>query len=140
MKHNTIAVYLFFLFIMLFASCGEQVRQENEKPAGNGEPPRIVFEETEYDFGRVSEGEKVGWYFTFRNEGGSDLIITNARASCGCTVPEYSREPVPPGGEGKVKVIYDSSGRGGKEIKTVTIESNAINNVSRLNLKVEVTE
>lgn len=126
--------------LLLLAGCKEPAKEGINNQNGNGEPPRIVFEETEYDFGIVSEGEKVGWYFTFRNEGGSDLIITNARASCGCTVPEYSREPIPPGGEGKIKVIYDSSGRSGREMKTVTIESNAVNNINRLNLKVEVAE
>jgi hypothetical protein len=104
----------------------------------NGLQPEITFESTEHDFGTIKEGEQVGWYFKFTNTGGSDLIITNATASCGCTVPEYSREPVPPGKEGTIKVVFDSQGRSGTQMKSVTIESNANTLITNLNLKAEI--
>jgi len=99
--------------------------------------PEIVFNETEHDFGRVIQGEKVGWFFKYRNEGDADLIISKASASCGCTVPDYDRKPLSPGEESKIKVVYDSSGRSGTELKTVTIESNTGKPV-KLKLIVEV--
>jgi len=96
--------------------------------------PEITFDTLEHDFGNIHQGEKVGWYFKFRNTGGSDLILTHVNASCGCTVVEYSREPVHPGGEGTIRVVFDSSGRSGKQLKKVTVESNAKTLIRQLTL------
>lgn len=98
----------------------------------------ISFDETEYNFGRVYEGEQVGWFFKFRNSGTRNLIITNAFSSCGCTVPDYNKEPVHPGGEGQIKVVFDTEGRTGIQTKTVTVESNAQNNIVTLNITAEI--
>ncbi|RMG80208.1 MAG: DUF1573 domain-containing protein, partial [Bacteroidetes bacterium] len=62
--------------------------------------PKMVFEEERYDFGTINQGEKVSHSFKFKNEGDADLIIASARGSCGCTVPSWPKEPIPPGGEG----------------------------------------
>ena len=137
------------VFIVLLFFTAESCKHSESKPVAKGEEssvsngdsqPEITFTTTEHDFGKVTEGEKVGWYFTFRNTGGTDLLITNASASCGCTIPDYDREPVPPGGEGTVKVVFDSSDREGKQIKTVTIESNAKQLITKLVLKATVTK
>ncbi len=133
----------FFMFAGL--SCKHSASQNVGTNEGSGSQPmntqpEITFDTLVHDFGRVQQGEKVGWYFRFRNTGGSDLIITHASASCGCTVAEYNRDPVPAGGEGTVKVLFDSSGRNGKQVKTVTIESNAKNLLSELTLKAYVSE
>ncbi|HYW94673.1 MAG TPA: DUF1573 domain-containing protein [Bacteroidales bacterium] len=135
------------VFIILLFFTAESCKHSVSKPVAKGgeasvstgdNQPEISFTTTEHDFGKVTEGEKVGWYFTFHNTGGSDLLITNASASCGCTVPGYDREPVPPGSEGTVKVVFDSSGREGKQFKTVTIESNAKQLITKLVLKATV--
>ena len=138
-------ILLFLLLTIAGYSCkhsaSQDVRYDKESVAASGESqPEIKFLSNEHDFGKVTEGEKVGWYFKFRNTGGSDLIITNATASCGCTVPEYDRQPVPPGGEGTVKIVFDSSDRLGKQLKTVTIETNGRTLISRLILKADVSE
>lgn len=101
---------------------------------------KIEFAAEEHDFGIITEGEKVGWYFKFRNTGQGELVIHNASASCGCTVPEYSKEPIPPGGEGTIRVVFDSSGRSGSQIKQLTIESNGEPNYVVLTLKAEIKE
>lgn len=90
--------------------------------------PVIKFAKNNYDFGKISEGEKVTHEFKFTNEGKSPLIISNATASCGCTVPEFPHAPIPVGGEGIIKVVFDSKGKAGMQHKVVTVTSNAVPN------------
>lgn len=84
----------------------------------------IRFEETSFDFGAVKEGIEVVHEFAFSNTGKEVLLIRDARSSCGCTVPEWPDEPIPPGGTGKIKVRFDSSNRKGKVDKEVNIIAN----------------
>lgn len=100
----------------------------------------FVFEKDSYDFGKVPEGEKVEHEFKFKNEGTGPLIINDAQASCGCTIPEYPKEPVAPGEEGVIKVIFNSEGRFGKQNKVITITSNADPSTTELYLTGEVLE
>lgn len=87
--------------------------------------PAITFEKTDFDFGRIYDGEKVKCNFRFSNTGKSDLIITSAKGSCGCTVPEYPKNPVRPGESGSITVEFNSSGRKGQQNKTITVSTNA---------------
>ena len=80
--------------------------------------------ETEYDFGTVPEGEKVAHTYTFTNTGDEPLILSNAKGSCGCTVPKWPREPIPPGGKGEVPVEFNSNGKSGDRNQKVTITAN----------------
>jgi len=100
--------------------------QENEPAKKVGQGPQIQFEKTEHDFGTLNQGDPAIYEFVFKNVGDEPLIITSAVGSCGCTVPSYSKEPVPPGGTGKIQVKYDSQ-RIGPINKTVTVTSNATN-------------
>ena len=86
--------------------------------------PEIKFDEEVHDFGRITQGEKVSHAFTFSNIGKSNLIISGASGSCGCTVPEWPREPVRPGGTGKINVVFSSEGKSGLQEKTVTVVTN----------------
>jgi hypothetical protein len=85
----------------------------------------ISFEKNSYDFGEIKEGEKVTHEFKFTNNGTIPLIISNATASCGCTVPEYPKEPIAPGESGVIKVIFNSAGKSGMQHKVVTLTTNA---------------
>ena len=98
----------------------------------------IEFEDTEHHFGRVYEGEQVGWFFKFKNSGYRDLIILNAYSSCGCTIPDYNKSPIRPGKEGMIRVAFDSNGRSGIQTKTITIESNAKNRIVTLSVTAEI--
>lgn len=140
LKRNSIFGLLICAFVVL-ASCNSEIDNSEEKVASkeNGFA-KIAFESTEHDFGKVRQGEKVGWYFSYKNEGTADLIILKAKASCGCTVPDYSSKPLHPGEKGQLKIVFDSSGRKGKEIKTVNIETNGKNPFVKLIMKVEVIE
>lgn len=84
----------------------------------------IEFLETKHSFGTITEGDKVTHAFKFKNTGSNPLVISNAVASCGCTVPSYPKEPVPPGGEGELVVEFNSSGREGHQQKNVLVYSN----------------
>lgn len=86
----------------------------------------VVFAENEFDFGTLEEGEKVEHVFKFENTSANPLTISNARGSCGCTVPEWPKEPIAPGESGEIKVKFDSKGKKGKQNKTVTITANTI--------------
>jgi len=102
--------------------------------------PEIKFNEQEHNFGKVKPGETVGCYFKYKNTGKKPLIISSAHATCGCTVPEFSKEPLAPGQNGFLKVVFDTSGRSGMQSKSITIESNASNNVVILRIRAEIVD
>lgn len=92
----------------------------------------IDFETREKNFGTINEGQSISMYFKFKNKGLTPLVITNARAGCGCTSPEYPKDPIPSGREGVIKVTFNSEGKGGDNEKFVEIESNATEPVIKL--------
>jgi hypothetical protein len=97
---------------------------------------KLQFSETKHDFGNVKEANgPVSHVFTFKNTGNAPLVIQNVETSCGCTSPEYTKEPVQPGKTGKVKATFDPSGRPNFFDKNLTVISNATNNRVVLNIK-----
>lgn len=100
--------------------------------------PEIKFEEEVHDFGRITQGEKVSYAFKFKNTGKSNLIISSASGSCGCTVPEYPKEPIRPGGEAKVNVVFSSEGKQGMVEKTVTLVTNCEPSTRILTIKTDI--
>ncbi len=94
-----------------------------EKP--DGPLPAIDFETEDFDFGTINEGQVVEHTYTFKNTGEAPLIIQNAQPSCGCTVPDWSKEPIPVGGTGFVKASFDSNGKPNMQNKTITVTTNA---------------
>ncbi|HBI00136.1 MAG TPA: hypothetical protein DDY18_00765 [Flavobacterium sp.] len=99
----------------------------------------MTFNKKEHDFGVISEGAKVETTFTFTNTGEADLIIANASGSCGCTVPEFPKEPIKPGKTGKMKVSFDSNGKPGMQQKSVNITANTASGKDVLTIKANVT-
>ena len=109
---------------------------------GNADEDNIAImtlEKETHDFGKVIEGEKVSYSFKFKNTGKADLVISDAKGSCGCTVPEWTKNPVPPGNSGVVGVTFDSRGKSGMQNKTVTLITNAIPNTKVITITGEVT-
>ncbi len=78
-----------------------------------------------YNFGKVTDGEKVEYSYRFKNTGNKPLVIVDASASCGCTVPQKPEKPIMPGETGYIKVAFDSKGRVGNAHKSITVVSNA---------------
>jgi Protein of unknown function (DUF1573) len=95
--------------------------------------------DTLYDFGTIKEGDKAEFSFRFKNTGTKPLIIESASASCGCTVPEKPEQPIKPGEMGFIKVVFNSKGKPGSQMKNVTVISNAYPGFPLLALKGEVT-
>lgn len=103
--------------------------------------PKIVFEELEHDFGTFKESDGVQTTtFKFTNKGEVPLVLNNVRASCGCTTPKWTREPVAPNNEGQIQVSYNPKNRPGSFNKTVMITSNAENGTTVLRIKGSVQE
>ena len=101
----------------------------------NPNGPVMSFKETVYDFGTVKQGEVVNHTFTFTNTGKEPLIIENASASCGCTVPEWTKTPIAPGQTGDIKVQFNSTGKYGQQAPMVTIRANTEPNITQVSLK-----
>lgn len=101
-------------------------------------PTTVQIIDSVFDFGKISEGEVVEFSYRFKNVGQEALIVSNASASCGCTVPEKPEAPIKPGETGFIKVKFNSEGRVGVAHKTVTVQSNAVPAFPELLLKGEV--
>lgn len=116
----------FLAGVVAMPACQSDNDDEAEKieKAESLDPTSIEFEEMEHNFGTVTEGEKAEHSFTFTNTGENELIIVDAKASCGCTVPSFSKEPIPPGGTGNVDVVFNSAGKMGEVKKSVTVIAN----------------
>lgn len=140
--HKIIPLIIVIVFIAVFVSSCHNGNKPNNKNAisfkSDSDTAKISFKEYEHDFGKVTEGEKVAYVFTFINAGNSPLVITSATASCGCTVPKFDENPIPPGGSGNLEVVFDSTGKSGKQTKTITVKSNASKPLVILKITAEV--
>ena len=119
---------------------------KNQKPilttsdTGSFMGPYIKFDTTVYNFGKVYEGERVGAYFKFKNLGNKNLVLTNVSTTCGCTIPAYSEEPLTPGMEGEIKVIFDTYERTGYQYNTVNVKTNTEQGEIELVITAEVVK
>ena len=109
----------------------------DQKP--EGPLPVLEFETMDHDFGVVTEGQKVSYTYKFKNTGQAPLIVQTAQPSCGCTVPEWTRDPIPVGGTGYVKAEFDTKGKVGPNTKTITVTANTWPKQSTLKFKASVT-
>lgn len=112
--------------------------QPQTPPVPTGPKTNMKFSESTYNFGSVTDGEKVEHIYKFKNTGNDPLIISNAQGSCGCTVPQWPKEPIAPGKSGEIKVVFDSKGKVGKQNKTVTITANTEPATTTINITGEV--
>ena len=135
---------LCFSFVLLLSSCSQNSGRiptdvvTNPKSAtgdADNSLPVIVFEKDYHDFGRLVNGEKVTIGFKFKNTGKSDLVISQVKTGCGCTVPKFPREHIKPGEGGMIQVSFDSTGRNGIQNQTVTVVSNCQPNQTILRIK-----
>ena len=143
MKKLGILVFALIAFGACTQDKGKTIADKAEQASPSvtkGEAPKIKFEKEIYDFGVIEQGEKVSYDFKFTNTGKSPLIITDATATCGCTVPDYPKTPILPGEGGTIKVVFDSSGKLGMQDKQVTLVSNADPAPEKLHLVGEIKE
>lgn len=155
MKH-----YLFVLLtVATFTACKEEKPKDaeakdpnrlstelvNNPRTANSTPdqelaamPTMTFKDSVFDFGTIREGDVVRHEYEFTNNGKNPLIISNAKGSCGCTVPEYPTQPVPPGKSGVIKVEFHSEGKIGHQEKSVSITTNSNRGMHTLFIKGDV--
>ncbi|RZK98075.1 MAG: DUF1573 domain-containing protein [Hymenobacter sp.] len=101
---------------------------------------QIKFSEEKYDFGSIKQGDVVDHVFKFKNTGTQPLVISNVQASCGCTIPDWTKEPVAPGKMGMISAKFNSAGKMGMQTKVLTIESNAAAGAATVSLVGEVKD
>ena len=104
----------------------------------DGSFPKFSFQEEEHNFGDIRDGDIVSHTFKFTNTGEAPLIISKATAACGCTVPQWPRQPIPVGGSGEIKVQFDSSNKPGMQNKVVTITANTESKIKKLLIRAQV--
>jgi hypothetical protein len=104
-----------------------------------GKLPIVELDKEIHDFGTIKEGDIVETEFIVKNTGDSDLVIADAKGSCGCTVPEPPKEPIKPGESAPIKVSFDSKGKPGSQEKTVTLTTNSENGHETFKIKANVT-
>ncbi len=127
------------ILIFFSAACYAQVAASNTADAGASAMAVFGFESATHDFGKIKQGEPVTHEFTFTNSGKTPLVITNVQASCGCTTPAWSKDPIPPGGKGFIKATYNAASLGAFS-KTVTVMANVEGGFKQLSIKGEVLE
>ena len=100
--------------------------------------PKFSFDQEEHNFGQIRDGDIVSHTFRFTNSGEAPLIISKATAACGCTVPQWPKQPIPVGGSGEIQVQFDSSNKPGMQNKVVTITANTESKVKKLLIRAQV--
>lgn len=112
-----------------------------EQPVKPNLPATTVkFAKNEHDFGKVNQDTKNEYIFEFTNTGKEPLVISSAKGSCGCTVPKYPKEPIPPGEKGKIEVVYSPGKQKGIQQKKVTLMANTDPAITELMIKADVQE
>ena len=106
-----------------------------DMPLDSNQLARITYEQPEYDFGEVKEGDIVEHTFKFTNTGDVPLTILKARSSCGCTIPEWSEEPIPPGGTGELFAKFNTTAKHDEQKKWITVTANTYPNETKVLLK-----
>jgi hypothetical protein len=145
-----LSVYLLILIVSVLYSCSNDNENSvnsdliNVSSSGSGtarkDLPIIQFEETVHDFGKITQGERVKYSFQFKNTGKSNLVVSNVSTTCGCTIADKPKDPIPPGGNGKIEVEFNSEGKKNIVERTITVVTNCEPNATSLTIKAEVIE
>ncbi|MEN8775996.1 MAG: DUF1573 domain-containing protein [Polaribacter sp.] len=149
MKKITVLSFL-FMTTSLLISCGNgnasaKINKDNLTNAKNRDAEiekgtaSIAFDSEVYDFGTVNEGEIVEKTFKVTNSGKTDLVITNAKSSCGCTIPVWPKAPIKPGETGDIKVRFNTNGKPNRQQKSITLTTNTESGREVLTIKGMVT-
>ena len=153
---------LFPLALLLMIACNNNDAGQQDDPSLKGKLPaslvnnprtlnnadsaklkelgKLVFTDTLHDFGVLNEGEVIQYEFNFTNKGQQDIIITEAKASCGCTVADFPGRPIKTGEGEKITVKFDSKGKGGMNDRTISVITNGNPAVYNLTIQARVVE
>lgn len=141
-----IVVYSCIATFALLSACSEQEQKTTTETTSTEvsvkkekQVPAIKFDETEFDFGTIQQGESIEHVFHFTNTGNAPLIIYKAKAGCGCTIPSFEKDhPILPGERGRIDVKFNSAGKSGTQIKNVEISTNVSDTEEVVIIKGEV--
>ncbi|MDG1063158.1 MAG: DUF1573 domain-containing protein [Flavobacteriaceae bacterium] len=138
-----VALMAAFTFTSCKDNASDKVSADNVAAAAERDTqaqkfPVMAFEESSFDFGTINQGEPQEHVFRFTNNGEADLVIVDAKSSCGCTVPQYPKTPVAPGESGELLVKFNGSGKN-QVSKTVTITANTEKGKEMISIKAFVT-
>ena len=137
-------IFSMAILTMSFTACKKEASEKvdaskkelaEERDSKEQAFPVMDFESKEHDFGTVDEGEILTHNFVFTNTGNAPLIISNARSSCGCTVPTWTKEPVAPGEQGELLVKFNTRGKPNQQMKQVRITTNTESGRETLRIK-----
>ncbi|WP_258104900.1 DUF1573 domain-containing protein [Marinoscillum sp. MHG1-6] len=128
---------LFVLFIGfgVYAQSQDATETAKEEPATG---PKIEFEEKLHEFGDITQGDRVEYTFKYKNTGTEPLLLASVRTTCGCTAPNWSRDPLAPGESADLIVRFNSTGKMGMQNKVITINSNATNSIEKVKITANV--
>ena len=123
---------LIVLLTGLMTGCADNPEQQSKQRG-----KEIWFDEYLHDYGEIMKDSDGTWSFTFKNLGKESIVINRVRSTCGCTVPDWPREPIEPGASGKITVVYNTS-TSGTFLKSVLVYSTAANSPVKLQIKGKV--
>jgi len=128
--------------VSMLMACNQQNNSSKttEANTATANGPVLKFDKEIYDFGKIKAGDKVSYSYAFVNTGKSPLIITDAVASCGCTIPSWPNKPINPGAKEAIKVIFNSEGKSGLIDKQITVTANTVPAQTLVHLIGEVQE
>lgn len=129
-----IALFAFLGMAVAFSGCSKNDKK-GEEQANSKLPVFALIDSAAYDFGTIQEGAIVEHEFKFRNDGEYPLILNNISSSCGCTTPEWPKDPIGPKQTSSIKVRFDSKHKAGPQVKTVTVYANTEPAYTELRLK-----
>lgn len=134
-KKHALTTFLVVALGVFLASCGDKGTASQTNELKDKLPMMTLLDTTTFQFGTIKEGEVVEHSFRFRNDGEFPLIINNVSASCGCTIPEWPRDPIAPKEESSILVRFNSKGKPGPQVKTITVYANTEPAYSELRLQ-----
>lgn len=148
-RPSGINIFLFSgILILSLSACGQKKQDKSPDDSvtrtstkvSSGSDNFPVFEVKEHNFGEIARGEEVGARFRFENAGESPLVVERVSTGCGCTVAEYTREPVLQGESGFVEVAFDSSGRSGRQFQEASVFFKGLKQPVRLSVVAQVVK
>ena len=142
---NTVRIFVVVSLLVIF-SCKKEAKKldEPKKPVPSFQESakvpktKVEFDRVMHDFGEIEQGKIVETVFTIKNVGDKDLFIVDAYASCGCTVPEVTKEAIKPGESAPINVKFDSNGKSGEVTKTVNVRCNTPKIIEQIKIKVSI--
>jgi hypothetical protein len=130
-----VTLFIAIVFVGSFLSCSKSEERSGDKEATGKAPVLVLLDSASYDFGTVNEGAVVEHDFRFKNSGAYPLILNNITSSCGCTTPEWPKEPIGPNESSSIKVRFDTKNKSGPQVKTITVYANTEPAYSELRLR-----